>query len=154
MIESNLMSATVLVHSDTPRKLSRDNYWLLSRLNNLWDKYFSDVVRENPIIIKFGRYSKYRLGSIKLHRHSGFSLITITGMFKDTSIPAEVVDHTIAHELTHYTHGFSSQKARLHKYPHAGGVVRKEMAERGMEHLNDAYREWVKTYRNKLIDER
>lgn len=153
MLEFISMPITVSLHHSTPQVAPRDNYWLLSRLNNLWSRYFSDVERENPIVIKFGRYSKYRLGSIKLHRHSGCSLITITGMFKDKNIPAEVVDHTIAHELVHYTHGFSSKKARLHKYPHAGGIVRKEMADRGMEHLNDAYREWVKKYREQLRDE-
>ncbi len=147
------MPATLSFNSPKPRITTRDNYWLLSRLNDLWSNYFSDVVRENPIIIKFGRYSKYRLGSIKLHRHSGYSFITITGMFKDLSIPPEVVDHTIAHELTHYAHGFSSQKTRLHKYPHAGGVVRREMSERGMQHLNDAYRQWVKIYREQLLDD-
>lgn len=153
VLKSRPMPATFPLCQAKPRVAPRDNYWLLSRLNNLWSKYFSNVVRDNPIVIKFGRYSKYRLGSIKLHKHSGFSLITITGMFKDPTIPAEVVDHTIAHELVHYTHGFSSQKQRLHKYPHAGGIVRKEMAQRGMEYLNDAYGEWVKQYRKKLMED-
>lgn len=128
----------------------RDNQWLLSRLNSIWDNYFTDVAQENPVVIRFGRYSKFRLGSIRQNLKTKFSLITITGMFKDESIPTAVVDHTIAHELTHYTHGFSSSKRRLHKYPHAGGVVRREMKDRGMENLNDAYREWVKQYRKKL----
>ena len=133
-----------------PKNFLRDNAWLLSRLDNLWTNHFADVSQENPIVIKFGRYSKYRLGSIRLNPQSKMSLITITGMFKLESIPQEVVDHTIAHEMVHYAHGFSSTKRRLHKYPHAGGVVRKEMAGRGMRHLNDAYRKWVKEYRNQL----
>lgn len=135
------------------KSFRRDNIWLLTRLNLLWEKHFSDVTRENPIIIKFGRYSKYRLGSIKLQKHSKFSIITITGMFKDSQIHEEVVDHTIAHELVHYTHGFSSTKQRLHKYPHAGGVVRREMVERGMGYLNDAYNRWVKEYKVQLSEE-
>lgn len=130
--------------------VARDNAWLLSRLDQLWSSFFPDVTQENPVVIRFGRYSKYRLGSIKQHHRTSFSLITITGMFKDEKIPPEVVDHTIAHELVHYTHGFSSSKRRLHKYPHAGGVVRSEMIERGMRHLNDAYRKWVKQYREQL----
>jgi len=72
-------------------------------------------------------------------------------MFKDPKIPPEVVDHTIGHELTHYAHGFSSTHPRLHKYPHAGGVVRLEMGERGMEYLYDAYKKWVKLYREQLM---
>lgn len=128
----------------------RDNVWLLSRLDHLWFKHFGDVSQDNPVFIKFGRYSKFRLGSIKQQRHSKASIITITGMFKDARIPMEVVDHTIGHELVHYTHGFSSSKPRLHKYPHAGGIVDKEMKGRGMGYLTLAYRMWVKEYRQQL----
>lgn len=132
-------------------KFSRDNIWLLSRLDFIWSKYFPDVDQTNPVHIKFGRFSKFRLGSIKLNRKNNHSLITVTAMFKDNNIPTEVIDHTLGHELVHYAHGFSSKRARLHKYPHAGGVVQKEMEERGMGDLNKAYRIWVKQYRKKLL---
>lgn len=131
----------------TAKTIARDNRWLLSRLDHLWSNYFEDVTQDNPIFIKFGRYSKLRLGSIKLEKRSGRSYITITGMFKNAKIPTEVIDHTLAHELVHYTHGFSSKKVRLHKYPHAGGIVDKEMRRRGMGYLIKAYRTWVKDYR-------
>lgn len=65
-------------------------------------------------------------------------------------IPTEVVDHTLAHELVHYAHGFSSRRTRLHKYPHAGGVVQKEMEKRGMGNLIKSYKEWIKRYRKQL----
>lgn len=132
----------------------RDSNWLLSRLDYLWSEYFSDVNQTNPVFIRFGRYSKYRLGSIKLNRKNDKSYITITGMFKSKSIPVEVVDHTIAHELVHYAHGFSSKRARLHKYPHAGGVVKEEMEQRQMGHLNRAYKDWIKKYRLQLQSDR
>lgn len=128
----------------------RDNNWLLCRLDYLWSKYFPDVGQSNKVFIKFGRFAKYRLGSIRLNRQTKASYIIITAMFKDEKVPAEVVDHTIGHELVHYAHGFSSSNPRLHKYPHAGGVVRKEMAERGMEYLYQSYKQWVKLYRKKL----
>lgn len=128
----------------------RDNIWLLSRLDFLWNKYFSDIPQTNRVFIKFGRYAKYRLGSIRLNRTTKSSIVTITGMFKNLNIPSEVVDHTIGHELVHYAHGFSSTQRRLHKYPHAGGVVKKEMADRGMEYLHNAYKLWVKKYRDQL----
>lgn len=101
--------------------------------------------------IRFGRYSKYRLGSIKLDRKTNRSYVTITSMFKEESIPVEIIDHTLAHELAHYTHGFSSKKIRLHKYPHAGGVVHREMIERGMGYLIKAYKVWVKEYRKQFL---
>lgn len=132
--------------------LRRDNNWLLSRLDLLWDKYFPDVPQKNKVYIRFGRYAKFRLGSIRLNRRTKATLITITSMFKNPGIPSEVVDHTIGHELVHYTHGFSSPVPRLHKYPHAGGVVRLEMKERGMGYLSDAYKKWIKRYRKDLLN--
>jgi len=131
--------------------LPRNDNWLLSKLDLLWTKYFSEMDQTNPIFIRFGRYSKFRLGSIKLDRKKEKSYITITSMFKDLKIPEAVVEHTIAHELVHYAHGFSSKRTRLHRYPHAGGVVKKEMEERGLGNLNKAYKAWVKSYREKLI---
>ncbi len=134
--------------------ITRDNNWLLSRLDELWSNYFPDISQDNPIVIKFGRFSKYRLGSIKLNRKTGFSQITITGMFKDLSIPQEVIDHTIAHEMVHYAHGFSSTKRKLHRYPHEGGVVSREMKQRSLEGLIISYKKWIKSYRKKLMAER
>ncbi len=75
-------------------------------------------------------------------------------MFKDASIPVEVIDHTIAHELCHYTHGFSSPKRQLHKYPHHGGVIKDELEERNLHHLSRAYREWIKEYKQSLASAR
>lgn len=126
---------------------TRDNSWLSSRLDNLWSNFFSDVEQTNPIYIKFGKYSKYRLGSIKLSKQTKNTFVTITGMFKRYDIPTEVVDQTIAHELVHYAHGFSSFRPRLHKYPHAGGIVNKELRHRGMTYLLKSYKDWVKEYR-------
>lgn len=128
----------------------RDNNWLLSRLDFIWSKYFSDIPQTNKVFIRFGRNAKYRLGSICLDKKTKASYITITSMFKDLKAPAEVVDHTIGHELVHYTHGFSSTHPKLHKYPHAGGVVKMEMEKRGMGHLYKAYKNWMKEYRSSL----
>lgn len=127
--------------------INRDDRWLFSRLDYIWDKYFPYIPQTNKVFIKFGRFAKYRLGSIRLDKKTKISFITITSMFKDPKIPLEVVDHTIGHELVHYTHGFSSVHPRLHKYPHAGGVVKKEMVERGMGYFYDAYKKWIKSYR-------
>lgn len=131
----------------TKNAIERDDKWLLSRLDYLWEKYFSDIPQANKLFIGFGRFAKFRLGSIRLNKKTQASLITITSMFKNLRIPAEVVDHTIGHELVHYAHGFSSTQPKLHKYPHAGGVVKKEMAERGMGYLYLAYKKWIKSYR-------
>lgn len=139
--------------SERISKSKRDDAWLLSRLDFLWSNYFSDVRQVNPVYINFGRYSRFRLGSIRFDPISKKSFITITGMFKDPNIPMEVVDQTIAHELTHYTHGFSSPRTRMHRYPHTGGVIKKELEDRNLHHLVKAYASWVKDYKKSLFGE-
>lgn len=137
------------------RRLSdsgRDDRWLLSRLDYLWTNHFNNVAQVNPVFIRFGKYSRFRLGSIRLEPTTKKSYITITGMFKDEFIPRDVVDQTIAHELCHYVHGFSSPRPRLHRYPHEGGVVNKELRDRGLGYLVTAYRKWVRLYKKELKD--
>lgn len=129
----------------------RHDIWLLARLESLWSNHFQDVGQTNPVFIKFGRYSRFRLGSIRLDKAGKKTYITITGMFRDEAVPVEVVDQTIAHELVHYTHGFSSFRPRLHRFPHEGGIVNKELKNRGLDNLTKAYRKWVRGYREKLV---
>jgi hypothetical protein len=123
--------------------LRKDPY-LYERLENIWNKYFSDVPRENMVLIGFGRKAKKRLGSIgskacplgcKDHTH-----ILINGRLKDPFVPDFVIDATIAHELCHYTHGFCSPRPRHHLHPHRDGVVDAEMERRGLKELSK--REW------------
>lgn len=130
--------------------ITRDDKWLLSRLDHLWTNYFPDVVQLNPVFIKFGRHARLRFGSIQFNPAKKFSLITVTSMFKDPNVPQEVIDHTIAHELVHYTQGFSSPHKKAQRHPHAGGVIQKEMAERNLLFLYQAYKQWVKEYRLEL----
>lgn len=128
----------------------RNNTWLSKRLDFIWSKYFKDIPQTHKVSTRFGRFARLRLGSIKLDKKQDSSIITITGLFKNPRIPTPVVDYTIAHELTHYSHGFSSPHPRQHKYPHEGEVVKKEMLQRGMKHLVGAYKDWTKIYRLKL----
>lgn len=130
-----------------PHPLVRTNVWLESRLDFLWNNFFKDIEKANLVKIRFGKFSRFRLGSIRYDRELNFSIITITSMFKDKAVPIEVVDQTIAHELCHYTHGFSSQRKKEHKFPHSGGVIKRELQERGLLHLYLAYKQWVKTYK-------
>lgn len=152
----------------------RDAKWLEDKLQFLLKAYFSDVPVSNPIEIKWGREAKFRFGSIKLESHKSIrgikslrgliravkddtpkkSLITITSMFRDEAIPAEVVEHTIAHELCHYTHGFSSENKRLFRHPHHGGVVDAELRRRGARHLIVGYKTWLRGYRKEILERR
>ena len=82
------------------------------------------------------------------------SIITITSMFARDNVPAAVVEYTIAHELCHYAHGFSSANRRLFKYPHHGGVVNKELKDRGASDLISAFKKWLKLYRKEILANR
>lgn len=110
---------------------TRDNRWLEDKLNEVWTDYFSDVRRINPIIIKFGRRAKCRLGSIRLTKEK-ISFISINSILKDSKTPEYLVLVTIAHELIHYAHGFSSLHEKKYQNPHQGGVVTKEIKVRGL----------------------
>ena len=132
------------------RTILRDNKWLLSRLDYIWSNYFPNIKQTNRVFIRFGRNTRFRLGSIKLDKKTNYSIVTLSGMFRNPTVPQEVIDHTIAHELCHYTHGFSSTRPRLHKYPHHGGVIKRELKIRGLGHLVIAYKDWVRRYRKQL----
>ncbi|MEK9147039.1 MAG: hypothetical protein AAB639_02470 [Patescibacteria group bacterium] len=145
----------------------RDNHWLREQLQYLLKTYFTNVAITSPLEIRFGREAKFRFGSIRLVAPKGIklsklikliktdkpqkSIITITSMFAAESVPANVVRYTIAHELCHYAHGFSSSNKRLFKYPHHGGIVNRELSERGAEELVQAFRKWLKIYRRKIL---
>lgn len=144
----------------------RDNAWLQEQLDHLLETYFADVALNNPVEIKFGREAKFRFGSIRLVKPRGLrraslallgklgpqkSAITVTSLFVRESVPVKVVQYTIVHELCHYAHGFSSTNKRLFKYPHHGGVVNRELKERGAEELIGAFKKWLKDYRVQIM---
>jgi len=125
--------------------MKRDNAWLVQVLDKIWDNYFADVPQDNDVRIIFGRRAKRRLGSISLDPSDlKTSIITMNGLFKDPEIPEFVVEATIVHELTHYAHGFNSPLEQSKTHPHAGGVMRREFAERGLLELYLQQKRWLK----------
>lgn len=121
----------------------RDEIWLNDRLHYILKNYFGDVALINRIKIRFGRKAKTRLGSIRKLK-SGISLININGHFTNTDIPVYVVDAVMAHELTHYSHGFQSDHHRFYKFPHLGGVVTNELKRRGLGVAVKKQKNWIK----------
>ena len=151
----------------------RSQKWLEDQLIFLLSKYFAGIKVSNPIEIKWGREAKFRFGSIRLLKPRGLrvlrgfrsiasirenqpqkSIITITSIFRNEEIGEKVVQYTICHELCHYAHGFSSSNKRLFRHPHHGGVVNRELTERGAGDLIDAFRLWLKNYRKKILTQR
>ncbi len=124
----------------------RGNSYLKKRLSFIWRNYFSDVRREHQIQISFGRRARYRFGSIRYCLATKTVQININGRFRDEKYPQEVIDHTVAHELVHYAQGFPTPGPRLHRYPHRGGVIDRELKSRHLIHLVIFYHTWVKKY--------
>ncbi|KKU12224.1 MAG: hypothetical protein A2126_03250 [Candidatus Woykebacteria bacterium GWB1_45_5] len=124
----------------------RDDTYLANRLNCLWAKYFSDVPKKEDVKIHFGRKALYRFGSIKFCFTDKTVRVTINGRFQDKKYPREIIDHTIAHELVHYAQGFPTPGPALHRYPHRGGVIDKELEARGLSRLTGFYKDWAKDY--------
>lgn len=131
----------------------RDDIWLQQLLDETWDRYFSDVPQENIVRIEFGRRAKRQLGSIRRDRKDpSVTIITLNGLFRDDSIPEYIPQSTLVHELIHYAHGFNSPLEQLHKHPHAGGVVRREYAERGLEQMYVDQQKWLKENWPKILE--
>ena len=125
----------------------RDEAWLQAMLDDLWDRCFADVPQANDVRIAFGRRAKRRLGAISLDpKNRRTTLITINPLFKRADVPQYVAEATIFHELTHYTHGFNSPLEQSKIHPHAGGVMRREYAERGQLKLYMMQKRWLKDY--------
>jgi hypothetical protein len=126
----------------------RDDKWLFAKLDKIWDKYFPDVAQDNDVQIVWGRRARGRLGSIKQGEKRGRAhhetIITINALFRDPKVPDYVVTGTIAHELSHYAHGFHSPLERKYDTPHAGGVVKKELSDRGLEKIYRAQKIWLR----------
>ena len=125
--------------------MKRDEAWLQLILDKIWDNFFPEVVQHNDVRIVYGRRAKRRLGSIGLDSEDrNTSIITINSIFKRDDIPEFVIEATIFHELTHYAHGFNSPLAQAQAHPHAGGVMRREFAERGLLDLYLQQKRWLK----------
>ncbi len=131
----------------------RDDAWLHWLLDDTWDRYFMDVPQENDVKIIWGRRAKNRLGSIKLDpKDPTVSIITINSLFKDERVPEFVIRATLVHELTHYAHGFNSPLQQRQQHPHAGGVMRSEFKERGLEQLYLDQRRWLKANWREIVE--
>ena len=124
----------------------RDDSWLEGLLESVWRIHFSDIEERYPLRIIFGKRARTRLGSLSYDKRHKLATLRVTGLFRDSAIPEYVVKATIVHELCHYSHGFHSGHEQKFDYPHAGGVVRREFTERGMEKLYVEQKKWLKKH--------
>jgi len=119
----------------------RDNEWLSKRLDQIWNMLFPEVERKNKVDVYFKGKWKNKFGHIK--RVGKNTEIVVNGLFQNEIVPESIVDVTLAHELIHYMHGFNSPHEQKYKHPHAGGIVTRELKNRGFGHMLALEREFV-----------
>jgi hypothetical protein len=122
----------------------RDQRWLEERVRLLLESYFHDAPRGYPICVKFGSPARYRYGCI--YSRGKQCYIQINRLFAHPGVPEHVVDATLAHELAHYVHGYGSGLKKRYPHPHRGGVVEKEMQQRGCLFLEEKASAWRKAH--------
>ncbi len=132
----------------------RDNNWLRDRLEFVWQNHFQDVPIANQIHVSFGRRAKKRLGSTRHEKVNQVSRtrIKLNGHYRDPRVPEYVIDATLAHEICHYVHGFSSPLPQVFDHPHRGDVVEKEIIERGMKNKLILQRSWLEKNWNMIVE--
>ncbi|HEX2172416.1 MAG TPA: hypothetical protein VHL09_08220 [Dehalococcoidia bacterium] len=111
---------------------SRNQVWLATTLERLWEEHFWDVPRVSPVQIRFGARWKNRLGLIRWEPATQSSLIAVNALFRDPDVPAYLCEVTIAHEIVHFAHGFGSPLPQRVKDPHADSVIERELEARGL----------------------
>ncbi|HLZ57465.1 MAG TPA: hypothetical protein VKR06_11000 [Ktedonosporobacter sp.] len=112
-------------------------------LNRIWQQYFSDLPRVNYVSIDYCYPWKSRLGLIRLSQDQTTSFIGINALLQIPQVPEYVLITTIAHELTHYAHGFGSPLPRRWKHPHANKVVDHELERRELGEYLRCCNEWI-----------
>jgi hypothetical protein len=116
---------------------------LTAYLNRIWRKHFTDIPRVNTVHIGYCFPWKSRLGLIRLSLDQSTTFIGINSLLQLPQVPEYVLITTIAHELVHYTHGFGSPLPRKYKYPHANGVVERELESRELGESLHCCNRWI-----------
>jgi hypothetical protein len=124
-----------------PPALSRQH--LTYYLDAIWHEYFSDIPRLNAVDIAYCQPWKRRLGLIRLSLDGTRSFIGINALLQLQEVPECVLAITIAHELTHYAHGFGSPLPRVFEHPHANNIVERELVRRGLGELASKCDDWI-----------
>ena len=132
------------VRGTVARPRQRDDLWLHRELNYLWSVFFRDVPRANTVEVSYGGFWKTRVGLITLSLNGRKTLIRINGFLRFPQVPDYVVTATIAHELVHYSHGFGSPLSQRYPHPHRGGVVNRELVQRGLGLEQGLSSKWLK----------
>src|ERR671936_412099 len=110
----------------------RDTQWLSDEMDGIWRRYFADTPRVNTVEVAFRRPWMRRIGVNSLLAHH--------------DVPYCLTLITVAHELVHYCHGFGSPLPRRFSHPHRGGIVTRELLDRGLERELEEYGDWIQLH--------
>ena len=127
--------------SSLPYSASRQQ--LAHYLDAIWQDFFADIPRVNTVDIAYCQPWKRRLGLIRLSLDGTKSFIGINALLQVHEVPEYVLRATIAHELTHYAHGFGSPLPRIFEHPHANNIVQHELIRRGLGELANMCDDWI-----------
>lgn len=131
----------------------RNEEWLATLFHEIWESRFSDVKKRNNVLVRWKGRWKNKFGHIKRLKNKDTEIV-VNSLFKDERVPKEVIELTIAHEIVHYMHGFNSPYEKKFKYPHQGGVVERELRDRGYNELVNFEKSWSKNEWPKILGER
>lgn len=137
------MSAPALAIATRQTPVQRDGAWLREELETIWGRYFADMPRANRVEVGFRRPWMRRLGVICLSEDQRTTSIGINSLLRLPEVPYCLTLITIAHELVHYAHGFGSPLPRRHAHPHRGGIVTRELKQRGLGEELAEYSDWI-----------
>ena len=112
-------------------------------LDAIWRQYFSDIPCVNTVEIAYCYPWKRRLGLIRLSLDNSTTFIGINSLLQHQEVPQYILITTIAHELTHYAHGFGSPLPRISTHPHANNVVNRELEQRGLGKYAQLCDQWI-----------
>jgi hypothetical protein len=124
----------------------RDTQWLCDEMDEIWRRYFADTPRVNTVEVAFQRPWKRRLGVISLSDDEQTTRIGVNSLLAHPDAPYSLTLITVAHELVHYSHGFGSPLPRRYPHPHRGGIVIRELEERGLGAELDEYSQWINSH--------
>ena len=137
------MLSTTDFHRTPLQPLAVSRQQLTRYLDSIWHEYFSDIPRLNAVDIAYCQPWKRRLGLIRLSLDGTKSFIGINALLQLQEVPDCVLSITIAHELTHYAHGFGSPLPRIFEHPHANNIVQRELIRRGLGELASKCDDWI-----------
>ena len=129
----------------------RDNKYLLFCLKEIIAQYFYDLNLCHNLEIKFSRANRRVMGSVRYLKRQKTSLIRVNGYLRNSALPGFLINAIIAHELCHLVHGFSSYQKPKYRYPHHGGIIKRELKNRGLLELDRKLKKWLKTNWRNII---